>query len=49
MATTKTSFGSADDWGKIVAVLALLVAFHGLPKRYGTPLAVAGLYLTFTA
>jgi hypothetical protein len=49
MATTKTSLGSADDWGKIVALLALLVAFHKLPKKYGAPLALAGLYLTFTA
>lgn len=46
MARTSTaSFGSSDDWNKIVAVAGALVAFGVLPKKYGVPVALAALLL----
>jgi hypothetical protein len=42
--TTTASFGHGD-WEKVLAVLGALAAFGFLPKKYGTPIAIAGLLL----
>ena len=44
--TTTASFGRGD-WEKALAILGALAAFGFLPKKYGTPLAIAGLLLAF--
>jgi hypothetical protein len=47
MARTKTASYSSDDWGKILAVVGALGAFGLLPKKWGTPIAVATLPVAF--
>ncbi|HEY2355793.1 MAG TPA: hypothetical protein VGH79_12935 [Gaiellaceae bacterium] len=44
--TAHPSFDSGD-WGKIIAVLGALSALGFLPKKWGTPIAVVGLFIAF--
>lgn len=43
--TTTATFGSGDDWEKIVAVAGALVAFRVLPKKWSIPVAIVALVL----
>jgi hypothetical protein len=48
MAKTATAtFGSGDDWEKIVAIAGALVAFRVFPKKWGLPLSFVALILAF--
>ncbi|MHB8468285.1 MAG: hypothetical protein ACYDCH_00805 [Gaiellaceae bacterium] len=42
--TTTASFGH-NDWNKALAILGALAALGFLPKKWGTPIAVAGLLI----
>ena len=47
MSKAKTAGFDGDDWGKILAVLGALTAFGVLPKKWGTPVALAALLIAF--